>query len=446
MGHASPSHRTLSSLSQTGKDEHGNMTASSFMYLPNTQGIVFAMGSLVVCYSVIDFNRIMWDITLPFDEPVTALCAMEGDEDALFAIVGSAIVALSAQNGFIGTLCGHMSDRGRRNGKGHHARFNGPSDMIYVGPRRLLIVADTENNCIRSVSIDTGEVNTLAGSKRGEEGFLDGCGEKARLSHPSGLGYSAGSRTIYVSDTGNHAIRRIVLPPPYEYLRDNVRVESIVGSGEAGLSDGVGPYCQFRMPTSIGVGKEGELYVLDFGNEVVRKILPPEEFQNGPFDHEPLMPMMAGWCGTSLASINADFSVATVASRHQVLMLDLRNHTSTVLAGNGQAGFRDGPMLEAMFFSPHGACLDDQGVIYIADTLNHRIRKVDPKTQTVTTFCGNGVEMDGEGYALRCPLDHPHSITYDRHAHTLVVGCMSGIKRVNITSGIVERGCTLSRM
>jgi hypothetical protein len=70
------------------------------------------------------------------------------------------------------------------------------------------------------------------------------------------------------------------------------------------------------------------------------------------------------------------------------------------VAGDGIAGFLDGPAATAKFNHPRGVAVDSNGVVYVADTANHRIRKLDPKTKTVTTLAGDGIEGFTDGAAL----------------------------------------------
>src|SRR5262249_39714233 len=107
-------------------------------------------------------------------------------------------------------FAGQLGGWGGRDGIGQVARFGAP-DGIVSGGAGTLYVADTGNSCVRKIVLATGEVTTLAG-KLGEAGSVDGVGAQARFRNPWGLAYDAFRRALYVADPTDETIRRISIP------------------------------------------------------------------------------------------------------------------------------------------------------------------------------------------------------------------------------------------
>jgi DNA-binding beta-propeller fold protein YncE len=172
-----------------------------------------------------------------------------------------------------------------------------------------------------------GRIDTIAGGARG---FADGPGGSARFDTPSGIAIGAGG-VLYVADTGNHAIRRISA---------DGHVTTLAGDGVVGDADGLGRLARFNGPIGIAVDGRGRVLVADTYNDRLRAISP-------------------------------DGLVTTVAG--------------TV------AGAEDGDALSARFDTPCGVAVDRAGLIYVADTGNGAVRRIDA-AGTVATLAR---EIDG---------------------------------------------------
>ena len=221
---------------------------------------------------------------------------------------------------FSGTVAGY------KDGARETARYNCPMDIAIDGNDNIY-VADTLNNCIRKVDKD-GKATTVAGSPE-KEGYADGASSNALFRAPAGIAVSADGKTIYVSDTGNHRIRKI----------ENGQVSTLAGFTSetdeegyplGGYGDGDADKAMFSLPAGI-ILVDGVLLVADSGNNAIR-------------------------------AITTSGAVITVA-------------------GNGEPGDIDGPGAQAVFSAPDGICYYD-GVLYIADTLNNKIKSMpfDPKS------------------------------------------------------------------
>jgi MYXO-CTERM domain-containing protein len=148
---------------------------------------------------------------------------------------------------------------GSADGTGTEARFYAP-EGVAVDPAGNVYVSDTGNHKIRKIS-PAGVVSTLAGA--GVSGYADGTGETARFREPSGIAADA-TGNVYVADWGNHAIRKIT-PAGV--------VTTFAGSGGVlGNADGTGSAARFQLPSGVAVDAAGNVYVADTLNHTIRKI------------------------------------------------------------------------------------------------------------------------------------------------------------------------------
>ena len=159
------------------------------------------------------------------------------------------------------TLAGSPEDCQTRDGTGTDARFAGPVGLAGDGAGNIF-VSDAQGNTIRKVVIATGTVTTIAGS--GNAGHVDGIGRAAQFSWPSGL-TTDGLGNLLVTDTENHAIRKIVVATG--------EVTTVAGSEEAGDVDGVGAAARFSFPSDLISDGDGNIFVSDGLNHKVRKVV-----------------------------------------------------------------------------------------------------------------------------------------------------------------------------
>jgi sugar lactone lactonase YvrE len=199
-------------------------------------------------------------------------------------------------------------------------------------------VADTGNDTIRKMT-PQGLVTTLAGMA-GQRGSMDGTGSKARFADPFDVTVdSAGN--IYVADEGNDTIRKVT---------SDGMVTTLAGLvGNFGSTDGTGSAARFGSkdggPSGVAVDGEGDVYVTDTQNHTIRKVTPT--------------------------------GVVTT----------LAGNASISGYGWSMGGSTDGTGSEARFNYPWGVAVDKAGTIYVADSLNHTIRKV-TRAGVVSTLAG----------------------------------------------------------
>ena len=160
------------------------------------------------------------------------------------------------------TIAGSVSISGTNDGNGLAAQFSDPTGLA-MDTNGNLYLADCQNHTIRKITV-AGAVSTLAG-QAGVPGSADGTGTNALFYNPTGLAVDVAG-TIYVSDSGNHTIRRIT---------SGGVVVTLAGlAGESGATDGPGSLARFNSPLGLAVDKSGVLYVADSGNHAIRTVTP----------------------------------------------------------------------------------------------------------------------------------------------------------------------------
>ena len=275
---------------------------------------------------------------------------------------------------------------------------------IAIGPGGEIYLA--EGNRIREIRLD-GHIVTLAGT--GEAGFSGDGGQAqlAQLNSPQGLAIDSGG-DVYIADSLNHAVRRVG--------RDGV-ITTIAGNGNAGYSGdgGDAAKAQLNLPVGVAIGFADRILIADTGNNRVREIDANGAIRTIAGTGE------AGYRGdgglATFALLNAPTGLAFDSEGNLYIADSLNERVRKVdaasvivtAAGNGTAGFAgdDGPATEASLDlapnplegSGQGVAVDTKGNLYIADAQNHRVRRVDLRG-TISTIAGTGaIGGSGDGGA-----------------------------------------------
>lgn len=183
--------------------------------------------------------------------------------DAGYNVIRKIMIA----TGVVTTLAGKPGEAGSTDGAASEARFSSPEGISTDG--RYLYVVDSRNSTLRKVEIATGQVSTLAG-RAGKAGFADGTGQAAQFFYPEGI--STDGTHLYVTDTQNQAIRKVNIATG--------AVSTLAGlPGEScGYADGSPTQARFCQPKGI-VYHDKNLYITDSGNHNIRKITLAAESQ-----------------------------------------------------------------------------------------------------------------------------------------------------------------------
>ena len=291
------------------------------------------------------------------------------------------------------------------------SEINDPYGLV-IGPDGALYFCDLGNQRIRRLDLRTGRTSPIAGSgRRGYDGD-DGPALNASLNQPHEIQFDA-ARNLYIAERDNHAIRKIDAKTGI--------ISTLAGTGTPGFSGDGGPAskAQLRQPHSIALDGAGGLLVCDVGNHRVRRV----NLRTGIIETyagtgaRTATPDTAPLVGTPLngprtMAIDGDDVYLALREGNAIYRIATKTATIHHVAGTGASGYSgdDGLARAATFAGPKGLAYA-AGNLYVADTENHVIRRVDLGPGVVTTVLGTGRRGDGpDGDPLRCALSRPHGV------------------------------------
>ncbi|MCU1321519.1 MAG: repeat containing protein [Acidobacteriaceae bacterium] len=315
-----------------------------------------------------------------------------------------------------------------------------PSALVFDSAGNLYL-AETGNHHILKVDLQ-GHVSTFAGT--GTQGFSGdkGPAAQAQLDSPQGLALTANA--LYIADTHNHRIRRVD-------LASNL-ITTVAGIGTPGFSGdtGLATAATLNLPTALALDAQSNLYFADTANHRIRRIDAATATittvaGNGT----------QGYSGDSGSATNASIdspSGLAVDTLGNLYLADTHNHrirkiaaatnVITTLAGIGTPG--SSPDQLAL---PQGIIVDATGNLYVADTANHRLLRVDATTHILTTLAGTGTQgyAGDSGPATAAMLDSPRAATVAPNAQlTLADTHNNRVRQLSVASTLAPTVTTLS--
>ena len=316
--------------------------------------------------------------------------------------------------------------------------FNSPSQIFRGGG--VAYMADTGTNSLVSLDYDTGKMTTYAGVGSTTGGYLNHGSNKNLAKFRAPQGIWASSPSSVVGDTGNNVVRQI-----NGSVVTTLAGPAPNGNGDpaaSGFADGTGTAALFSGPTSIVFQQQNstaDVFVSDTGNNAIRSISQTTVGQtltlagNGSAGYaDGTGPVNKTGIGGT-ARFNSPHGLATMNNSNVIFVADTNNNairrvdvtgttaSVTTIAGLGPSspGTTDGNATIAKFNKPEGLSVDSAGNIYVADTGNSRIRII-PKNSdgtytTVYTLAGtdSGNFGDGGGSGRLAKFDHPRSLAID---------------------------------
>jgi sugar lactone lactonase YvrE len=298
-----------------------------------------------------------------------------------------------------------------------------------------IYIADAANHRIRIVS--KGIINTFAGTGAFELAGDGGPATSASLNFPSGVALDA-SGNLFIADFQNSRVRRV---------NPSGNISSIAGSGRFRLSDdGIsGTTSVLSIPTGIAIDSQGSLFLTENQRARVRKISPDGTVTtvagNG----------FQGFGGENVPATGSTLyspSRLAIDSNNNLFISDNAYHRIRVVtpeglirtvAGTGQIAFAGdgGPATSAALNQPEGVATDKQNNLYVADSLNHRIRRINPQG-IISTIVGTGAadSRGDEGLATAASVNQPTGVFVDSDGN-LYVAERAGNRIRKISNGII---------
>jgi sugar lactone lactonase YvrE len=294
------------------------------------------------------------------------------------------------------------------------------------------MILDSGNQRVRKVDAETGIITTVAGGNVGNGGLAT----HAVLNSPRGVDVD-GSGNLYITDSDNGLIRRVDVATGI--------ITNVAGVGMLGFTgDDVGPATEagLGLPTDAQADGAGNVYILDNGR--IRRVdakgtitvvagggISPRE--NGA----PSLDISLGFATDFFRDSSGNFYMT---SGNWVGRVDANTRIFTFVAGTGEAGYSGdgGPALEAQLNGPRGIHVDGSGNLYIGDRVNCVIRRVDAATGIITTVAGTGVRgYSGDGGpATDAQLSRAQGITVDGSGNLYIADSNNrAVRKVDAVTG-----------
>jgi sugar lactone lactonase YvrE len=349
----------------------------------------------------------------------------------LFVVDGNSIRKISV-SGIITTVAGGGNDGLGDDGLATWAQLNGPSGVA-VDSFGNIFIADKYNNRIRKVS-SSGIITTVAGN--GTEGFSgdNGPATSAQLDYPYGVAVDS-KGNLFIADYYSCRIRKV---------SPSGIITTVAGPGSpsVGLGDGGSATSALLIcPTGVAVDS-GSLFIVETNNNRIRKVSPSG-----------IITTVAGGGNSGLGDGGSATSAqlynpsgVAIDSTGNLFIADTENHrvrkvsssgVITTVAGGGEYGPYSGPATSARLYNPSGVAIDSAGNLFIADTGNYSIRKVST-SGIITTIAGNGSGgySGDDGSATSAQLNSPAGVAVDSVGNIFIADKYNNRIR-KVSSGII---------
>jgi streptogramin lyase len=287
---------------------------------------------------------------------------------------------------------------------------------VEIGPDGALYICEVQNHRLRRLDLKSGELTTVAGS--GTKGYAGDSGPaiKAQLNEPYEVRFDRAGNMLFV-EMRSHVVRRVDAK--------SGTISTVAGTGQPGFGGDGGPAtkAQLNIPHSIALDQDDNLYIADIGNHRIRRV----DAQAGTITtiagNGERKPPVAGetaagkpMIGPRALFIEGNTLWIALREGHSVWKMDLASGVLSHIAGTGHKGYSgdSGPAATATFDGPKGIAVGPDKAVYVVDTENNAIRRIDLGKGTISTVAGRGPNQKGAdgdgGPATNAMLDRPHGI------------------------------------
>lgn len=328
---------------------------------------------------------------------------------------------VDAATGIVSTIAGNGTAGSSGDGGLATAAQIEPNGVAVDADANLLI-ADGGGQRIRKVDAATGIISTVAGG--GSDLGDNGPASSASLRFLHGIAID-GAGNLFIADTGDHRVRMVTALTQV--------ITTVAGGIQEGFLGDGGPATAgwLNAPLAIAPDAFGNLYIADSENNRVRRV----DSQTGKistfagtgeetFSGGGGLAAASAFVGPSGIAFDSHGNLFITANGNcVVLKVDSATGILSVVAGSPESqGYSgdNGPAMQAALNFPHGIAIDANDNLFIADTENNRIRKVDMTTQRITTVAGGGSNLGDNGMATAAALDRPYSVAVDKQGNLFI--------------------------
>lgn len=307
-------------------------------------------------------------------------------------------VVYSDIEGVVTTLAGSNGVSATLDGTGTAAQFKNPA-FIASDSKGNLFVSDASDHVIRKIT-PAGVVTTFAGIAATTGSADNATGTMATFNNPQGIVIDSNDN-LFVADENNHTIRKIT---------PSGAVTTFAGTaGANGSTDANGTSARFDTPEVLAIDSSNNIFVGDRGNLLVRKITSAGVVSTiagtvGASGDTDGVGTSASFGGMQGIAVDSSGNIFVADTQNQTIRkIDSSNNVTTYAGASGVSGSADGSLTSARFQVPCGMVFDKKGNLFISDNDNHTIRKIS-KDGTVSTLAGSAPTLgsvNGTGSAAR---------------------------------------------
>jgi len=306
------------------------------------------------------------------------------------------------------------------------AELNSPKGLA-VDAAGDLFIADSTNNRIRRVDATTGIITTIAGTGAFGFGGDGGLATAAEFRSPNGLVFDAAGN-LFIADSSNNKIRRVDAATGI--------ITTVAGTGAGGFSGdgGLATAAELNLPRGLAIDAAGNLFIADIFNNRVRRV-------------DAATGLITTMAGTGAGGFSGDGGLATAAELDfpEGLAIDAAGNLFIADSANNRIRRVDAAtgiittVAAAELNSPKGLAVDAAGDLFIADSTNNRIRRVDTATGFITTVAGTVAgnvagSFGGDGdLATAAKLNFPQGLAMDA-AGNLFISTTTVVRQVTLVS------------
>jgi uncharacterized protein (TIGR03437 family) len=365
--------------------------------------------------------------------------ALDTKGNVYIADTGNNLIREVTTDGIINTICGDSLPGFAGNGGAPlNAEVHSPQDVA-VDSSGNVYIADTANAAIREITISNNQINTIAGNGTAGYSGDNGLATSAGLIEPYAVALDS-KANVYIAEPPDGRIRELTVA--------NLFINTVAGNGVLGFAGDGGPAvkAEINLASGVAVDSSGNLYIADAFNNRIRKVDTGGNITtiagSGVFSYSgnggPATSAQLSAPHGAAVDLNGNLFIADTAN-NVVREVTSKGVISTI-AGTGTAGSsgNNGPATAAQLNLPLGVAVDVSGNVFVSDSANASVRKI--SSGTITAYAGNGTPgYSGNGAAATSAmLNTPVGLAVDKSGNLYIADQGNNVVRMVSAAGIIS--------